>query len=248
MGVRDLMAREIDVRVGQVGDGWATLLLYKDARVDMDILDETVGCNNWQRRHYEVKGNMYCSVGIKFNDEWVWKDDCGTESNAEKEKGESSDSFKRACVNWGIGRELYTSPKIFINCETDGKKIKDLKDFKVSEITIENKVITALKITAYNKDKKARELVFEWELKAIEKFAQKPQNSPEIIMTLEEAKKLKTKSGLELDRLMDAQLKEFVKCSNKTYSVGAQMILDERMKEADRHLEEMAEDKLPWEE
>ena len=48
---------------------------------------------------------------------WVWKWDCGTESNTEKEKGEASDSFKRACVNWGIGRELYTAPQIWITCD-----------------------------------------------------------------------------------------------------------------------------------
>ena len=122
MKFRDLTKDEIDVRVGQVGDGWATLLLYKDARVDMDILDETAGSENWQRRHYEVKGNMYCSVGIKCGGEWIWKDDCGTESNTEKEKGEASDSFKRACFNWGIGRELYTAPFIWVPAASkDGK-------------------------------------------------------------------------------------------------------------------------------
>jgi len=123
MKFRKLKAEEIDVRVGTVINNakWqgVTLLLYKDARVDMDILDETVGSNCWQRKHYEVKGNMYCSVGIKCDNEWVWKDDCGTESNTEKEKGEASDSFKRACVNWGIGRELYSSPKIMVACELE---------------------------------------------------------------------------------------------------------------------------------
>ena len=88
MKFRKLKPEEIDVRVGTVINSarWqgVTLLLYKDARVDMDILDETVGSENWQRRHYEVKGNMYCSVGIKCDGEWVWKDDCGTESNTEK--------------------------------------------------------------------------------------------------------------------------------------------------------------------
>lgn len=167
---RDLRADEIDVRVGQVGDGWATLLLYKDARVDMDILDETVGPESWQRKHYELKGNIYCSVGIGksvFDREggiartiWTWKDDCGTESNTEKEKGESSDSFKRACVNWGIGRELYTSPKIFIKCETENKKIKGNPRFEVEKIKIENKKITGLSIQKVTKGQKER--VFVW--------------------------------------------------------------------------------------
>ena len=158
---RDLRADEIDVRVGQVGDGWATLLLYKDARVDMDILDETIGPGLWQRKHYEVKGNMYCSVGLYLEGlGWVWKDDCGTESNTEKEKGESSDSFKRACVNWGIGRELYTSPKIFIKCETENKKIKGNPRFEVEKIKIENKKITGLSIQKVMKGQKER--VFVW--------------------------------------------------------------------------------------
>ena len=115
---RPLRASEVEARIGTVskdGSG-ATFLIYKDARVDMRLLDEFVGPMNWQRRHYEQKGNLYCSVGI-YNEErkeWVWKDDCGTESQTEAEKGEASDSFKRACFNWGIGRELYTAPRIFI--------------------------------------------------------------------------------------------------------------------------------------
>lgn len=130
---RKLNADEIDVRVGQVGKSGYSLLLYKNARVDMTILDETVGNERWQRQHSEVKGNMYCSVGILCDlaDQWiwVWKSDCGTESNTEKEKGEASDSFKRACTNWGIGRELYTSPFIFIKCDT----IKDGNAYKLPD-------------------------------------------------------------------------------------------------------------------
>lgn len=158
---RDLRADEIDVRVGQVGDGWATLLLYKDARVDMNILDETVGPFNWQRKHYELKGTIYCSIGIyDTNLGWVWKDDCGTESNMEPEKGESSGSMKRSCTCWGIGRELYTSPKIFIKCETENKKIKGNPRFEVEKIKIENKKITGLSIQKIMKGQKER--VFVW--------------------------------------------------------------------------------------
>ena len=121
---RDLKASEIECRIGQVKDNGLTLLLYKDARVDMAILDETVGADNWEREHYECKGNLYCRVGINTRyaipdlpDRWVWKSDCGAESNTEAEKGEASDSFKRACTNWGIGRELYTAPRIYIKLE-----------------------------------------------------------------------------------------------------------------------------------
>lgn len=164
---RDLTAEDIDVRVQSVSakDGkpnGAILLLYKNARVDMNILDETVGAENWQREHYECKGNLYCRVGIKTDDkekqllEWVWKSDCGAESNSDAEKGEASDSFKRACVNWGIGRELYTSPLIWIKPDkfnaysyksNGGKEIWGTKDkFKVEKIAIENKKIVGLSI------------------------------------------------------------------------------------------------------
>lgn len=112
MEFRLLAADEIDARVGSISEKGCTLLLYKNARVDMMILDETVGADHWQRKHYECKGNLFCSVGIKCGEEWIWKDDAGAESNTEKEKGEASDSFKRACVNWGIGRELYTAPSL----------------------------------------------------------------------------------------------------------------------------------------
>lgn len=117
MEFRLLKADEIEVRIASCKDEnkGASFLLYKDARCDMKILDEIAGPENWQRKHYDCKGNLFCSLGIKCGNEWVWKDDCGSESNVEKEKGEASDSFKRACFNWGIGRELYTAPFIWIN-------------------------------------------------------------------------------------------------------------------------------------
>ena len=124
MEFRKLTANDIEARVQSCDDKGFVLLLYKNARCDMNILDETVGAENWQREHYECKGNLFCRVGINitrnhdFDEQWVWKADCGTESNTEKEKGESSDSFKRACFNWGIGRELYTAPKTKIKGHT----------------------------------------------------------------------------------------------------------------------------------
>lgn len=118
MEFRTLNADEIDVRVQQVsknGSGFS-VLLYKDARCDMNILDETVTPERWQRRH--VRDNANCIVSIYFPDVgWVDKEDTGTESNTEAQKGLASDSFKRACVNWGIGRELYTSPFIWISAQ-----------------------------------------------------------------------------------------------------------------------------------
>ncbi len=112
MEFRKLKAEEIDCRVSQIASNYCTLLLYKDARVDQNILDETVGAMNWQKRY--VRDNANCIVGIWDNDkqQWVEKEDTGTESFSEAEKGLASDSFKRACFNWGIGRELYTAPSI----------------------------------------------------------------------------------------------------------------------------------------
>ena len=173
MEFRDLTADEIEIRVAKTSINGVAFLLYKNARCDMNILDETVGVDRWQRKHYECKGNLFCSVGIKF-DEWIWKDDCGTESYSEKEKGEASDSFKRACFNWGIGRELYSAPFIFIKWgdvkkETD-KKGNDTTYDKliVSQIIIKNKKIIKLEIYNLSSNK----VVFKWVLKnqATERF------------------------------------------------------------------------------
>ena len=124
---RGLRPDEIEVRVGSVGKKGVSLLLYKDARCDMNILDETYGPEGWQRKHEVINGNLYCGIGIYNKDinEWVWKWDCGTESRKDGEgnekKGEASDSFKRAAFNVGIGRELYTAGFTFVNCPTQKK-------------------------------------------------------------------------------------------------------------------------------
>ena len=119
---RTLRADEIDVRVGSIGNGNATLLLYKDARCDMNILDETVGPMNWERKHLRENANCIVSIYDEDKKAWVSKEDTGTESNTEAEKGLASDSFKRACFNWGIGRELYTGPRVSIKCQTQPKQ------------------------------------------------------------------------------------------------------------------------------
>lgn len=109
---RCLKADEIDCRIATVRANGITLLLYKDARVDQNILDETVGPMNWQRRHCRENANCIVSIWDDDKRQWIEKEDTGTESYTEKEKGLASDSFKRACFNWGIGRELYTAPFI----------------------------------------------------------------------------------------------------------------------------------------
>lgn len=148
---RDLRADEIDCRVATCNEKGVSLLLYKDARADMIILDETVGAENWQRSHEIINGNLFCNVSIKCDGEWVTKQDVGTESYTEKEKGQASDSFKRACFNWGLGRELYTAPFIWVQAADCNMKQKDGKwttndRFEVADISIENKRITGLAI------------------------------------------------------------------------------------------------------
>lgn len=156
---RDLRADEIEVRVGQAKEKGVSLLLYKTARVDMDILDETVGAANWQNKFYEHKGILFCSLGINTNyakpelpDRWVWKDDAGVESNQESEKGNASDARKRSGTAFGIGRELYTAPFIWIKAEDcsalrqNGQRWQCFDTFEVEKIVIENKRIMAIAI------------------------------------------------------------------------------------------------------
>ena len=139
---RRLRADEIEIRAAQVaknaaGNVYASLLLYKDARVDQRLLDETYGPMNWQRSHEIIDGKLYCTVSV-WDDKkgiWVSKQDVGTESNTEKEKGQASDSFKRACFNWGIGRELYTAPNIFIKLEPGEWKEKTYNNKTTQQMT-----------------------------------------------------------------------------------------------------------------
>ena len=172
--VRDIRADEIDLRIQQIIPGKGlTLLFYKNARTDMDILDETFGAFGWQRTHEFKDGKLYCTVSV-WDDEkkqWISKEDVGTESNTEAEKGQASDSFKRANVNWGIGRELYTAPFVFIrdtDCKIEdtgrkdrnGKPVLACKDrFSVEKIKIENKEITAVSI----RNETAGKRVFVWQ-------------------------------------------------------------------------------------
>ena len=116
---RNLRADEIQVRPTDTKTtGSCMLLLFQDARCAMNILDETVGCD-WQKDYKEVNGNVYCGIAIKMDNEWVWRWDCGSMTAKDEEtqsKADASDAFKRAAVNWGIGRELYSTPKIRIKC------------------------------------------------------------------------------------------------------------------------------------
>lgn len=121
---------EIDFRVQSINKwGYAIILAYKDSRVDMKRLDQVVGKLNWQKKYEIVNGNLFCSVGIRneATNEWVWKQDVGTESNTEKEKGQASDAFKRACFNWGIGIELYDYPLIQVELDSNEFKVENFQ-------------------------------------------------------------------------------------------------------------------------
>ena len=153
---RKLRADEIDCRIGQIKDSGLSLLLYKDARCDMNVLDEAVGALNWKREHTRDNRNCIVSIWDEDKKEWVSKEDTGTESNTEAEKGLASDSFKRACVNWGIGRELYTAPFIWIKAgdvnitkDKNGKPTTRDKFF-VSKIAIKDKKIVGIAIRNKN--------------------------------------------------------------------------------------------------
>ena len=144
--IRLLYADEIECRVSMVTETGVSLLLYKDARVDQRILDETFTPFGWKRGHQVIDGNLYCTVEVwdAEKSQWIGKQDVGKESYAEKEKGQASDSFKRACVNWGIGRELYSAPFIWVPIEkVNIQKIKEkyvTKDrFRVTDINYNDK-------------------------------------------------------------------------------------------------------------
>lgn len=126
-----LTANDVECRIKKITNEGAVLLLYKTARVDMRILDEVYGVMNWQRRHEVINGNLFCTISVWDSEksQWVSKQDVGTESNAEAEKGQASDAFKRAGFAWGIGRELYDSPFIWIS-----GKVSKYDRFHVTDI------------------------------------------------------------------------------------------------------------------
>lgn len=183
---RTLRADEIDCRVARVTKYGAQLLLYKDARCDQNVLDETVGPMNWQRHHSRDNANCTVSIWDENKGMWVSKEDVGTESNTEKEKGLASDSFKRACFNWGIGRELYSAPDIWIrsaDCEIkdDGGRFKCFDRFIVDSIQYRDdgaRDICGLTIC----NLKTGNIVFRWTDKSarrVQPEEQKPEAKPE---------------------------------------------------------------------
>lgn len=179
--IRLLRAEEIECRVANVSEKGLSLLLYKDARVDQKILDESYTPFGWKRTHQSIDGNLYCTVEIYDAEkgEWIAKQDVGVTSYSEKEKGQDSDSFKRACVNWGIGRELYSAPFIWIpagkvNIQKKGDKYVSYDRFSVKYISYgEQREITALVIV-----NEGGQVVYEMKLK---RSVGQAETTPEVL-------------------------------------------------------------------
>lgn len=163
---RLLRADEIECRVSRCTEKGAVLLLYKTARTDADLLDETFGPECWENDFRIIDGVLYGGIGIHFNDgRIIWKWDAGTESNTEAEKGRASDAFKRAGFKWGLGRELYSAPFVFVpagkcnikSSERGGKTVYQcFDDFEVLDIAYDDERISYLRIGLKNAT------VFEW--------------------------------------------------------------------------------------
>jgi len=159
--IRLLNADEIDIRVQSLkktnsGVG-CILLLYKNARVDMNILDEVYGVMGWKRTHELINGRLFCNIDI-WDDEkkqWIRKQDVGVESYTEKEKGQASDAFKRAGFNVGIGRELYTSPFIWISLQ-QGEFIDNK-----GKVSLNPRIHFKVKSIGYNRNKEIDKLEIE---------------------------------------------------------------------------------------
>ncbi|MCM1236061.1 MAG: hypothetical protein NC489_38730 [Ruminococcus flavefaciens] len=197
--VRLLNADEIECRIASISEKGLSLLLYKDARVDQKILDETFGMFGWKRSHQCIDGNLYCTVEIRDREtgEWIAKQDVGTTGYAEKEKSQASDSFKRACFNWGIGRELYSAPFIWVPAAKVQIQKKDNRyycneNFQVSSITYNaSREIAGLSITG-DKGKN----IFEW--KAQERNPVKREAGKQGTASKESLSKIQMK-GLETE-------------------------------------------------
>lgn len=149
LSFRYLSPFEVEVRPAEVKNNRVILLLYQDARCAMNILDQTVTPFGWQKEYYEENGLLFCRLGIKdpTTHEWCWKSDVGTPGKIEADKAHASDAFKRSAVSWGIGRELYTAPRIVVNLTDKDMHNGNLSQtFHVGTMEVKDGSITALTI------------------------------------------------------------------------------------------------------
>ena len=205
--VRLLKSDEIECRVSVISEKGLSLLLYKDARVDQKILDETFGMFGWKRSHQCIDGNLYCTVEIRDQEtgEWITKQDVGTTGYAEKEKSQASDSFKRACFNWGIGRELYSAPFIWIpaskvQLQKKNDKYYCSEAFHVASITYSG----AREITGLSLTNDRGEVIFDWKLQ--NRGAGKKEADKKDPVKKQDGKVSSQKTGVEKTSLTKNQL------------------------------------------
>ena len=214
--IRLLRTEEIKCRAGAVNEKGMSILLFKDARVDQKILDEVLTPFGWKRSHQILDGNLYCTVEIwdPEKQQWVAKQDVGTMSYAEKEKGQASDSFKRACFNWGIGRELYTAPFIWIPAEKAKIRQKGGKWYSEERFQVQN--------IGYNEDRIIDRLciangvgqtVYQWELKR--RMAVVPADSFQMGALEQEMER----TGVSLERILNRyQISSLEEMTDSIYS------------------------------
>lgn len=238
MEFRSLAAKEVECRVATCSEKGVSLLLYKDARCDMKILDETVGACNWKREHNVVNGNLFCTVSIWDNEkeEWIGKQDVGVESYTEKEKGQASDSFKRACVNWGIGRELYTAPFIWVssdkvNLSQDKNRWTTKDKFKVEDMVVIDGEISRLVIS----NEKTKKEVYSYGNRngqQSDKGQNNQQNSKPTEGQLKRMWAIAGKAGIEENGIHEFIEKKFKKQSIKELTADEVKIVCERLEKA----------------
>lgn len=240
MDFRAVKADEIECRVGAVskdGKGFS-LLLYKDARTDMNILDETVGAMNWKKHYDLIDGQLFCTIEIWDEDKkmWIGKQDVGIESNTEAEKGRASDAQKRSGFAWGIGRELYTAPFIWVK---DGDPKKDR--FAVESITIENKRITALVI----KNEKTGDIVYTFGKTGVKKTAAKKAAEPKAEAPKTVAKTAPEEKKEEPKKAKFPNRNEFIKFCQDNDLVTADICNEYKEQEAEKGIEVIIDKSTP---
>ena len=226
--IRLLRADEIECRVSTISEKGLSLLLFKDARVDQKILDETFTPFGWKRTHQSIDGNLYCTVEIwdPEKSQWIAKQDVGTVSYSEKEKGQASDSFKRACFNWGLGRELYTAPFLWVPAGSaaicrEGERYVTSDRFHVQHI-------------AYNPNREITELrIVNGRGQTVYELKQKMKQHSALSAYMEELKRELARTGVTMEAVLERYaLKEPGEMTEEIYKKALRSLKKTRTKEA----------------
>lgn len=226
--IRLLRVDEIECRVSTISEKGLSLLLFKDARVDQKILDETFTPFGWKRTHQSIYGNLYCTVEIwdPEKSQWIAKQDVGTVSYSEKEKGQASDSFKRACFNWGLGRELYTAPFLWVPAGSaairrEGERYVTSDRFHVQHI-------------AYNPNREITELrIVNGRGQTVYELKQKMKQHSALSVYMEELKRELARTGVTMEAVLERYaLKEPGEMTEEIYKKALRSLKKTRTKEA----------------